>query len=451
MLNAAINSNVSVLALTGFVCCFLLFLALIFDIVNKVDVFLSAKWFFLVGFFVFMVVGILKNVFVYDSPVTENFETLMMACFIAIVSLASFLLSYGKPNVRRSAIVAKRSNGIVSNSSFYRLFLFSIIFFIAGIFGYSLYDPFGNPDTILDATNFDRFFVLYHVIAGILFVYLAIEIYFSSISRRNIRLVILSLFILVCFFSVLTRSSRYVSLYLVLFGPIYLYYFVVYIKGGGLSVFGFFAIILGAAVVFVGGNAIKTLNLMIQDADGMDIFGGMFFNLTVDRVSSLEFVDAFDNLCHIIEAYYFRQNFIYGESLSAPFVNFIPREWWLGKPSAFGVSMAEEVYGSAAAFNLAPSLAGELLANFGLIGVAAGFAIFGRVAKYIDKAISVLDNRRESMIYIIPVLYLLSMENRGDFTLNNELLYVVLPLYAVVWLSRIRSSVSRNCGESVSR
>jgi hypothetical protein len=416
------------------------------DIASGTDVFVSAKTYFLGGFFIFIIVGLIKNVAVYDSPVSVQNDVQFIGGFLTLLAISSFLIGYGKSvGGRRWATGSEQSAQTLPVSVDF-LYIFTVGIFILGAVGIVLYNPVLNAEAGIEYTGFIRAFVYFNVISGILCVYCLDNLRYSRSSFRRFIFLSLCVMLAVCVFSLVTRTSRYVYLYLIAFIPIYFYCTRWYLRGRRYS-FGLLGgIFMVVVLIFIIGNITKTVVLMFQDQGEIVVQWGDLFYSTVQRIVSLDFIDAFDNLLYIIEVLYLNDRFLYGETLVAPFVNFVPREFWAGKPLAFGTIVAEEIYGSHVEFNLAPSLVGELLANFGFAGVAIGYATFGMLAKRVDRAITKLGNKHWQLVYLIPILYLFGMQNRGDFLLNIELLYVIFPLFLTVSTALRLSSVQLSRG-----
>ncbi|TMQ60608.1 MAG: oligosaccharide repeat unit polymerase [Candidatus Eisenbacteria bacterium] len=73
-----------------------------------------------------------------------------------------------------------------------------------------------------------------------------------------------------------------------------------------------------------------------------------------------------------------------GGTLTDLFVFFIPRAWWPEKPMSYGLVFAQQFMPDVYFTNLtycSPSLAGELYANFHVIGIIAGFWLLGAIMK----------------------------------------------------------------------
>ena len=116
--------------------------------------------------------------------------------------------------------------------------------------------------------------------------------------------------------------------------------------------------------------------------------------------------------------FYSSENFLYGESFFAGFVNFIPRAFWQSKPIAFSIILSSEYYNlniDSIFTNFGPGIIAEAYANGGFISTLLFAMILGIAVSKFD---NIIDNGKESSFLIITALILypsLIFLVRGDF------------------------------------
>ncbi|MFB3139717.1 MAG: hypothetical protein ACE1Z1_00855, partial [Candidatus Acidiferrales bacterium] len=148
-------------------------------------------------------------------------------------------------------------------------------------------------------------------------------------------------------------------------------------------------------------------------------------------------VDAFDNLVRTIELYPDRGRYLYGWSVVAVLVNPIPRSLWPGKPYGFGRLLVEELgLGHYGGLSLSPSLAGELLANFGYLGPFLGYLLLGVVAASLYQRFLRAGAYSPFHVLYLASLILFLLESRGDLlSINIRVGWYLACMYGVLRLS----------------
>ena len=172
-------------------------------------------------------------------------------------------------------------------------------------------------------------------------------------------------------------------------------------------------------VLYTIGSYTKTVAVS-QFAGGTSFFWADF----AVRFVTADFLDSYDNLLNIINYYPNRVGFIGGDTLIGSILTFIPRSIWVEKPFSMGWTLGRLWHPNVIGLSLAPSLHGELFANFGFIGGLIGFYIFGIVVSLLEK---ILSPKNLSLNYYI--CFLIFIFSRGDFLLIDVLYYTIIPYF----------------------
>ncbi|MDH5325937.1 MAG: oligosaccharide repeat unit polymerase [Gammaproteobacteria bacterium] len=382
----------------------------------------SANTYFLTGFVVFIIIGMLKSVWIYDQPVTNDISILGLSCVSVILSLFCYLLAYHIP----STLASRKRFTNVYELSLKKILRIILVLGLLGGIGLLFYNPLSTVHEIDNSTSIERFSVNFTIVSGILAFFLFMN------SRKNLSRVNNILVIAVLLFglgTVLFRGSRFVYLFLYSFLMLYYLYDRIYIKRKVIKLSGAVTIVFALFIVIIVANVTKTFAVLGWKTSEVEVDAIQVAALS--RMLSFEFVDAFDNLTLIVAHYEKTGEYINGMSLLTPIVNVIPRSIWNDKPAAFGTMFVEKVYGGIPGLSLAPSLTGELIANYGFVALIVGFLVFGFLCKFLDHLYVINQGDPSYMVVHIPLLYLMLMENRGDFFLNTAVLYIILPLFLI--------------------
>ena len=117
---------------------------------------------------------------------------------------------------------------------------------------------------------------------------------------------------------------------------------------------------------------------------------------------------------------------------------YVPRQWWPDKPVSFGYRFGPEFFpGANATESYAPSMVGELYLDFGLIGVAGGFYLFGIALRACYESFAIRRSRLSAVVYAIILFRLTNMVEGPVSTHIEFLLAELTPIAVLVVTDRI--------------
>lgn len=135
----------------------------------------------------------------------------------------------------------------------------------------------------------------------------------------------------------------------------------------------------------------------------------------------------------------YKSPFFYGASYAGGLLNFVPRDFWPGKPLPFDFEHTKYLYKGTVGGGLPTSLIGSLYLNFSVPGVILGCFIFGCLIYYvytllIRKHLSTLSVCK----YTIFVTFIYDIIRVGDLTreLSNFLIYYFFYFAAFYFLAK---------------
>lgn len=411
---SSISSVPLVFAVGGLFATLLIATSIILDILRQRFDLFDHKYYALAGLFIFLVVGMLKSLWIYEEPVTDDLQTAVKAVLLVNLAIVAFLVGNAlpfRPVVRSRAVVI----------SVKRLFAISALYAFLGSYVFYVYVTTAGEEELSNA-----FLWFGHLapVGAILGVFLLLTYRLKAALLFTIPAMA---------FSVLV-GSRTPLMYIFFFAAAY----AIYLRYGGrprfepkvLAVLALFLV-----VSLFAGSAIKALvgtGWQVSDLEEFTVATG-------HRIQTLEFIDAFDNLCRIIELYANQGLYLYGWSIAAALVNFIPRGLWPDKPYSLGKLLVQDLTGETelTGTSFAPSLLGELVANFGFLAGPIGYFMFGMLARFLYGRLRSLEHDSPYAILHLMSFVLLFLESRGDLlTINMAGVFYLASTYLALQLSR---------------
>lgn len=393
-------------------------------------VFFDAKLFGLAGIFMFLVVGMLKSVFIYDAPITADIGTAIKAALVAASALAGFLLGSA-----RGFRVRRLGRFSTSRLSTVRLLVLTLLLGGIGVAGLTLFrNPFQQFDP--SASKYTQLVGGCLPAAGALALWLLFTVRPRTPARRLLFWAALLPWPPLALFS----TSRVPLAFIVSFAFL-LYVYRVWTRGPKPFPLGRVVVLAGVVVAALLFSA-AVVDIL---ADARWQLGPTVLASALERFEGFTAVDAFDNLVRVVQLYPDRGRYLYGWSVVGVVVNPIPRSLWPGKPYGFGRLLVEELgQSSVRGHSISPSLAGELLANFGYLGPFLGYLLLGLLAASLYARF--LQARPYSPFHALYLagLILFLLESRGDLlTINIGLGWYLATLYVALRLSAVRLAEER--------
>ncbi|MFK7983841.1 MAG: O-antigen polymerase [Saprospiraceae bacterium] len=141
-----------------------------------------------------------------------------------------------------------------------------------------------------------------------------------------------------------------------------------------------------------------------------------------------------------LEAVPHKRDYIRGRSLVSPFVSWIPRVFWEGKPKTAWAYM--EGYSIFENANNSYSILGELHMNFGRIGILIGMLFSGMFAQRWHDLYLLHSTKIPFIILYAMSLPFFAFFVRGDFQAAfNSMFYPMLLVFAILKLSKVRVNI----------
>jgi hypothetical protein len=165
-----------------------------------------------------------------------------------------------------------------------------------------------------------------------------------------------------------------------------------------------------------------------------------FAGSTEQRFYHLTSIDAFDNLIRSIELYPDQDRYLYGWSVAAVIVNPIPRSVWPEKPYGYSRLLAEQTeFRYYEGMSLSPSLAGEMVANFGFLGPFFGYLLLGFLAAtFYNCYLQARPGSPYHVLYLASLMLFL-LESRGDLlSITVRIGWYLFCMYVALRLSTLR-------------
>ncbi|MFN3477630.1 MAG: oligosaccharide repeat unit polymerase, partial [Candidatus Methylomirabilales bacterium] len=387
---SSISSVPLVFAVGGLFATLLIATSITLDILRQRFDLFNHKYYALAGLFTFLVVGMVKSLWIYEEPVTDDLQTAVKAALLVNLSIGAFLIGNALPfrGVVRNEVV------VISKR---RLFAISALYALLGSYVFSVYVTTAGEEELSNA-----FLWFGHLapVGAILGIFLLLTYRLKATLLFTIPAMAFSLLV----------GSRTPLMYIFFFAAAY----AIYLRYGGRPRFEpkvLAVLALFLAVSLFAGSALKTVvGTGWQVSDLKD-----FTVATGHRIQTLEFIDAFDNLCRILELYVDQGLYLYGWSLAAALLNFIPRGLWPDKPYSLGKLLVQDLTGETelTGTSFAPSLLGELVANFGPLAGPMGYFVFGMLARLLYGRFRGLEHDSPYAILYLMSFVLLFLESRG--------------------------------------
>ena len=423
---SSISSVQLVFAVGGLFATLLIVTSITLDILRQRFDLFDHKYYALAGIFVFLVVGMLKSLWIYEEPVTDHLQTAMKAVLLVNLAIVAFLFGNALP----FRMVA-RSRAVVISVK--KLFVISALYALAGSYVFYVYVTTAGEEEL---SSLFLWFGHLAPIGAILGVFLLLAYRFKAALLFMASAIA---------FSIL-YGSRTPFMYIFFFTVAY----ALYRRYGGrpridpkvLAVLALFLV-----VSLFAGSAIKALvgtGWQVSDI-------GEFTSTTVRLIQTLAFIDAFDNLCRIIELYVDQGLYLYGWSIAGALVNFVPRGLWADKPYSLGRLLVQDLTGETelTGTSFAPSLLGELVANFGFLAGPIGYFVFGALTRFLSGRFRSLEHDSPYAILHLMSFVLLFLESRGDLlTVNMGGVFYLASTYIALRLSSRRMERG-NIGDEV--
>ena len=392
--------------------------------------FLDARQFGLAGIFVFLVVGMLKSVFIYDAPVTLSVATAGKAVLVAAAVLLGFLVgsTFG---LRPGAPGRMARSELAAN----RIFPLTLLLGLVGLVGSFGFD---NPLAPFDpaVSNYARLLAGCLPAAGALAIWL---LFTARPATPGRRLAFIAVLVPLPVLALINRS-RVPLVFLISFAFLVYVYRLWLRRPQRFPTGRVAALAVGVALLLLFTAA--AVDMLAAAQWRIDVATASYHPAAVFTPVLLAFekftaVDAFDNLVRTIELYPDRGRYLYGWSVVAVLVNPIPRSLWPGKPYGFGRLLVEELgLGHYGGLSLSPSLAGELLANFGYLGPFLGYLLMGVVAASLYQRFLRAGTYSPFHVLYLAGLILFLLESRGDLlSINIRVGWYLACMYGVLRLS----------------
>ena len=111
---------------------------------------------------------------------------------------------------------------------------------------------------------------------------------------------------------------------------------------------------------------------------------------------------------------------------------YVPRQLWPDKPVSFGYSFGPEFFpGASSTASYAPSMVGELYLDFGLIGVAGGFYLFGILLRACYESFA---NGRSRLSAVTYAIILFRLTNMVEGPISTHLEFLLAELTPIAFL-----------------
>lgn len=366
----------------------------------------NPKYFFLIGFSVFIFVPMFKLSFS-NELIFNDFSEALLIISLCYCALLSFLFPFKLLDTKSFRYLHKGNSNKSINIKHLIIitFLYSTVSIsVIKFFNLESSDPFFNMIGYLGYMN---------GAAGIFSGYLIF-------IKRYKKSIIIKIMLLIIFISTISLStSRTPFMYII--GSLLLLYIWekkikkqnkyranMHIKTGYLLLIPIMLLILGFYKAF---NV-----LYIEDSSLRDIN----IKYAINHSFRFEFADAFINLIALKHLFLDNNTLLWGETIFALFVNPIPRIIWENKPKSLGYILPSKIFlTDNPSVSLATSFIGELLVNFSYVGVIIGHFILGIICILLYKKFR-LNYWKENVAFPYTIfLFIVFVESRGDFLTAN--------------------------------
>jgi hypothetical protein len=362
----------------------------------------TAKNVFLVGCLVFLVGGLGSAIFVSPPYLTFPQEAVERAAVFFVLGQASFLLGYALKSSGHGSGFMRMLTGSPSKA---RIWFWIACFVGIGAFGYEQIRSGTDFGGGVETNLWDHLVSLL-VPAGALLGFVIVRKTSSLLER--LAAAALEASILSVYLTVWSRRPGQTILL------------------ASLAYYSVSKQLTRKTQVKLGLVAVSIALLL---ATGQDIYRGMARNEQFDTrylgdylkdywkiVSDQGLVDTFQAASAVAYTYPEKHSYLYGESFWALVANPIPRRFWPDKPVGFGMTIAQEIFGTEMPpTNFGPSIQGELYANGGLLAVILGVGLVGYLCKTFDWLLLGRFRSESSLLLHATSLYQFFFLARGDF------------------------------------
>jgi oligosaccharide repeat unit polymerase len=270
---------------------------------------------------------------------------------------------------------------------------------------------------------------LIRILVTISIFFVVIFLLSDSPLLKSFSLFIVVLLISYLFLDLYTRRP----IFSVLFPFIYYIFLKQIVKGNSSkNIFKIILLFLSILIIFFLFTAYR-----ISDNEGIDLF-----SLAESAINIILFGSGFDTIFltqFVVEKFNF-DNYLYGDSFLAGFLNLVPRELWTGKPIAFSITLSAIYFNVSindVFTNFGPGILAESYANGGIIFVAIVSIFLGIALNIFDKwnSKSFFDFMRFGVSSIfLPSLFFFV---RGDFVnAFYEMYFKLLVFFLLTYLFR---------------
>ncbi|MCX8104705.1 MAG: oligosaccharide repeat unit polymerase [Ignavibacterium album] len=371
---------------------------------NKFDI-MNPKYFVLLGFSIFIFIGMIKFSFE-ERNLTYKFYEVFLVILLCYASYFSFLLTINHHS--KSVIKQSQTSYRINFSKLIKIsFLFFIISNFIALFGFSRISGYDSPYFNIvgyalyagPVSSIYTGYILFikkikmNLVMKILLLTIFISGFLLGTSRTPVTYIIISLLIIFTWNKYKSRPGL-ITHYKINTGKVIL-----------ISV-----IILFVAGIYKASNIFYEEKSRISDLD---------INYALQHGYRFEFVDAFQNIFLIKNLFIDNGDYFYGETILAALVNPIPRFIWPDKPKSLGYLLPERLQGNAPTLSLSTSFIGEFFVNFSYPGPIIGYFLLALVASYYYKKYKQNSKDEYFIITYSVFLVLMLLETRGDFLTVN--------------------------------
>lgn len=392
--------------LSGITGLFLTFFIIEMDRTNKKFDIMNPKYVILLGFSIFIFIGMIK--FAIDEINISSYSFTEVFAVILLCYASFFAFVYAMTQNENKVGHKKRINREIIYS---KLITISFMYFIISNFIISYVIP------SIGGYASEYFNVVgYIVYAGPVSSIYAGYILFIKKLKLN---PIIKILLLVIFTSGFILGTSRTPITYILISLLFLYVWnkykslpnlITHYKINTGKVLLIAVIMLFVAGIYKASNIFYEEKSKISDLD---------INYAVEHGYRFEFVDAFQNIFLIKNLFIDKGDFFYGETIFAAFINPIPRFIWPDKPKSLGYLLPERLQGKEPTLSLSTSFIGEFLVNFSYPGPIIGYFLLGIISMYYYKKYR-QNSKDEYFVLIYSVfLVLMLLESRGDFLTIN--------------------------------
>lgn len=396
---------------------------------GKFDIF-NPKYYFLIGFAVFIFVGMFKSAFSINNPL-NNIEETIFIISLCFGGLFAFLIPHFRTSCKVTSIF--NLNYIDAN----RLIKVTIVYSILSSIILHFTDPRPEYANVVGYVGYMN---------GAASIFAGYLLFIKKIKKNlTMKLILFVIFLMGLFISKSRTPMAYIISSLLL-----LHFWTKKIKSLSRGeryyrfpsiIFFIIPLMLLLAGIYKASNLITNLS-DLKNLENIKIV----YNYSLVHGFKFEFVDAFDNFVRLKQLFYDNGILLWGETIYALFVNVIPRFLWSNKPMSLGYILPQQFFAvDEPSTSLATSLLGELLVNFSVVGLLLGHFFFGCISIWLYKKFKTNFYSEEFVLPYVILLFLFFLESRGDFlTVNIRGLSYALFIWIGIKYSIRHRTMQRN-------